>query len=126
MNPCRCGHLGDVRRIIAAYRAQGFTTAIDDFGAGYAGLGLLAELHPDVIKLDMMLIRGIDTSAVKRSIVAAVVALGADLGIEPLAEGIETPGELATLRALGVRLCQGYLFAKPETGALPPVAAWGD
>jgi len=82
-------------------------------------------LHPDVIKLDMMLIRDIDTSAVKRSIVAAVVALGAELGIEPLAEGIETPGELATLRALGVRLCQGYLFAKPETGALPPVAAWG-
>ena len=121
----RMQDVAHVRRIIAAYRAQGFTTAIDDFGAGYAGLGLLAELHPDVIKLDMMLIRDIDTSAVKRSIVAAVVALGTDLGIEPLAEGIETPGELETLRTLGVRLCQGYLFAKPETGALPPVAAWG-
>ena len=121
----RMRDVAHVRRIVAAYRARGFTTAIDDFGAGYAGLGLLAELHPDVIKLDMMLIRDIDTSAVKRSIVAAVVALGTDLGIEPLAEGIETPGELATLRTLGVRLCQGYLFAKPETGALPPVAAWG-
>lgn len=115
----RMRDVAHVRRIIAAYRAQGFTTAIDDFGAGYAGLGLLAELSPDVIKLDMALIRGIDDSAVKRSIVRAVVGLCADLGILPVAEGIETPGELAALRMLGVRLCQGYLIAHPATGRLP-------
>lgn len=108
-----------VRRIIEAYRAQGFVTAIDDFGAGYAGLGLLAELNPDVIKIDMALIRGIDGSAVKRSIVAAVIALCDELGITPIAEGIETSGELAALRALGVRLCQGYLIARPAIARLP-------
>ena len=115
----RMRDVAHVRRIIAAYRAQGFTTAIDDFGAGYAGLGLLAELSPDVIKLDMALIRDIDASAVKRAIVRSVVALCTELGIAPLAEGIETPAELATLRALGVRLCQGYLIAHPAIGRLP-------
>lgn len=110
-----------VRRIIDAYRKRGFTTAIDDFGAGYAGLGLLAELKPDVIKIDMALIHEIDVSATKRAIVASIVALANVLDIMPLAEGIETKGELDTLRALGIRLCQGYLFAKPAIGALPPV-----
>lgn len=108
-----------VRRIIAAYRAQGFTTAIDDFGAGYAGLGLLAELRPDVLKIDMALVRDIDASPTKRTIVAAIVAMASALEILPLAEGIETVAELETLRSLGVRLCQGYLLGRPEVAALP-------
>jgi EAL domain-containing protein (putative c-di-GMP-specific phosphodiesterase class I) len=111
--------VGHVSRIIDAYRAQGFTTAIDDFGAGYAGLGLLAELRPDVLKIDMALVRGIDASATKRAIVSAVVALAADLDILPLAEGIETDAELAVLRSLGIRLCQGYLLGRPEIEKLP-------
>ena len=111
-----------LRRIIDAYRRRGFTTAIDDFGAGYAGLGLLAELKPDVLKIDMALVRGIDTSATKRKIVAAIVALAEALEIVPLAEGIETRGELDTLHALGIRLCQGYLLARPVVAALPAVA----
>lgn len=114
-----------VRRIIEAYRERGFTTAIDDFGAGYAGLGLLAELNPDVIKIDMALIHGIDTSATKRAIVAAIVGLTSALDILPLAEGIETKSELDTLRSLGIRLCQGYLFARPAVEALPPIS-WPD
>lgn len=107
-----------VRRIIAAYRAQGFTTAIDDFGAGYAGLALLAELRPDVLKIDMALIRDIDQSATKRAIVAGIVAIAKEIEVVPLAEGIETAGELAILRGLGISLCQGYLFGLPETRKL--------
>ena len=110
-----------VRNIVEAYRRRGFTTAIDDFGAGYAGLGLLAELRPDVVKIDMALIRGIDESATKRAIVRAVVAMALELQIDVIAEGIETSGELSTLLSLGIRLCQGYLFAKPAIEALPAI-----
>ena len=110
-----------VRNIVEAYRRRGFTTAIDDFGAGYAGLGLLAELRPDVVKIDMALIRGINESATKRAIVRAVVAMAIELQIDVIAEGIETSGELRTLLSLGIRLCQGYLFAKPAIEALPAI-----
>jgi EAL domain-containing protein (putative c-di-GMP-specific phosphodiesterase class I) len=113
--------VGHVRRIIEAYREQGFTTAIDDFGAGYAGLGLLAELRPDVLKIDMALIRDIDSSATKRTIVAAIVALASELNILPLAEGIETHAELATVRSMNIRLCQGYLLGRPTIGSLPSI-----
>lgn len=112
---------GHVLKIVEAYRRRGFTTAIDDFGAGYAGLGLLAELQPDVIKIDMALIRGIDASAAKRAIVGAVVSLATELGILVVAEGIETDGELATVRSLGIRLCQGYRLARPALEALPAI-----
>ncbi len=111
-----------VRHIIEAYQARGFTTAIDDFGAGYAGLGLLADLRPDMLKLDMALIRGIDGSAARRTIVASVVRMAEQLGIRCIAEGIETAAELQTLREIGLRLCQGYLLARPALEALPPIA----
>ena len=110
-----------VRHIIEAYRARGFTTAIDDFGAGYAGLGLLADLHPDMLKLDMALIRGIEQSAARRAIVAGVMQIADALGIRCIAEGIETAEELQTLRDVGIRLCQGYLLARPAIEALPAV-----
>jgi EAL domain-containing protein (putative c-di-GMP-specific phosphodiesterase class I) len=112
--------VGHVQRIIDAYRARGFTTAIDDFGAGYAGLGLLADLHPDILKLDMNLIRGIDGSAARRVIVAGIVQVADALGIRCIAEGIETAAELQTLRDLGIALCQGYLLARPVAETLPP------
>jgi EAL domain-containing protein (putative c-di-GMP-specific phosphodiesterase class I) len=117
----RMRDVAHVQRIVAAYRARGFTTAIDDFGAGYAGLGLLADLRPDMIKLDMALIRDIDTSPARQAIVAGVVRIAAALEIGCIAEGIETAAELRTLRDLGIRLCQGYLLARPATAALPPV-----
>ena len=111
-----------VRHIIEAYQAHGFTTAIDDFGAGYAGLGLLADLRPDMLKLDMALIRGIDRSAARRTIVAGVVRIADALGIRCIAEGVETSAELQTLRDIGLRLCQGYLLARPATELLPSSA----
>ncbi|WP_010218145.1 EAL domain-containing protein [Sphingomonas sp. PAMC 26621] len=110
----RMRDISHLRAIIAAYQAQGFTTAVDDFGAGYAGLGLLTELRPDVLKIDMKLVRGIDRSPTKRAIVRSIVGLAAELGITPLAEGIETAEELAAIRALGITLCQGYLLGHPK------------
>jgi EAL domain-containing protein (putative c-di-GMP-specific phosphodiesterase class I) len=104
--------------ILRAYRDMGFRTAIDDFGAGHAGLALLAEFQPDIAKLDMALIRGIDTDAARQKIVKHTVAMLYDMGVMPLCEGIETVGELQTLRDLGVSLMQGYLIARPAFEAL--------
>ena len=111
-----------VRHIIDAYRTRGFTTAIDDFGAGYAGLGLLADLQPDMLKLDMALIRGIDGSAARRTIVAGVVQIADALDVRCIAEGVETAAELEILRTIGIKLFQGYLLARPEREALPQPA----
>jgi EAL domain-containing protein (putative c-di-GMP-specific phosphodiesterase class I) len=113
-------HLG---RIIAAYREAGFRTAIDDFGAGYSGLTLLARFQPDIVKLDMELVRGIDSDRVRRCIVASIRRMCDELGIVLVAEGIETVGEYAVLRDLGVSLLQGFLFAKPQSEALP-IPTW--
>ena len=105
--------------ILRAYRSMGFATAINDFGAGHAGLNLLAAFQPDFIKLDMDLIRGIDTNTAKQTIVRSVLGMASDLGVRPICEGIETQAEYDTLADLGVTLMQGYLFAKPELAALP-------
>ncbi len=107
------------RDIVEAYRSFGFLTAIDDFGAGYSGLNLLADLPTDIVKLDMDLIRGIEVNVPRRQIVAALIMLCADMGRTILAEGIETAGEAAVLRDLGVRYMQGYHFGRPELGRLP-------
>ena len=111
-------HLKD---IIEEYQRQRFMTAIDDFGAGYSGLNLLAEFQPDIIKLDMALMRGIDTDPVRQAIVQGILGVCRVLDIEVIAEGIETPGELRQLQALGIHLFQGYLFARPAFEALPEV-----
>ncbi|MBC7579247.1 MAG: EAL domain-containing protein [Tardiphaga sp.] len=112
-----------VQRIIDAYRKFGFMTAIDDFGAGYAGLGLLAKLQPDLIKIDMELLRDIHVSQAKQAIVAGIVGIARQLDIQVLGEGVENDLELTVLRAAGISLFQGYHFAKPALMALPPVPA---
>jgi EAL domain-containing protein (putative c-di-GMP-specific phosphodiesterase class I) len=109
-----------VRNIVREYRAMGFKIAIDDFGAGYAGLALLTRIEPDVVKIDMELVRNIDRDSRKRKVVAHTLAMLRDLGIVPLCEGVETSEELNVLAALGVTLIQGYLIAKPQFEALPP------
>jgi EAL domain-containing protein (putative c-di-GMP-specific phosphodiesterase class I) len=108
-----------VARIVDYYKVMGFGTALDDFGAGHAGLNLLARFQPDMIKLDMELVRNLDASLPRRIIVDAVVRMCAELGVTVIAEGIETHGELDALRALGVRYVQGYLFAEPAFERLP-------
>ena len=113
--------------IFQEYRRFGFHTAIDDFGAGYAGLNLLSEFQPDIIKIDMQLVRDIDASAAKQAIVDGIIATCNRLEIKVLAEGIETAAERDCLRAAGINLMQGYLFCKPAFRALGKVApdAWG-
>ena len=105
--------------IINAYRSMGFRTAIDDFGAGFSNLNLLAQFQPDILKLDMLLIRDIDITPVKRTIVRSVISVCQELGSLVVAEGIETAGEYQALRDIGIDLFQGYLFAKPAFEALP-------
>ncbi len=116
--------------IFREYRKHGLQTAIDDFGAGFAGLNLLAEFQPDIVKLDMKIIRDIDTRPASRAILRAVVSLCRELGIRLIAEGIETRSEFDVLLDHGVELFQGYLFAKPALATFadaswpaPPVLA---
>jgi EAL domain-containing protein (putative c-di-GMP-specific phosphodiesterase class I) len=113
--PIEPGHL---QSILKTYRGMGLRTAIDDFGAGYSGLTLLSRFQPDVVKLDMALVRCIDVDRVKRTMVRHIMAMAHDLGVQVVAEGIETLEECETLCDLGVTLLQGYLFAKPAFEAL--------
>jgi EAL domain-containing protein (putative c-di-GMP-specific phosphodiesterase class I) len=117
----RIADAGHIQNIIDTYRALGFLTAIDDFGAGYAGLGLLARLRPDLIKVDIELVRDIDTNPRKQVILAGIINLARGLDLQVMAEGVETEQELTVLRAAGISLFQGYLFAKPAPMALPEV-----
>ncbi|WP_267428193.1 EAL domain-containing protein [Methylobacterium sp. GC_Met_2] len=117
----RMTDVSHVQRIIAEYRKQGFVTALDDFGAGYAGLNLLASFQPDIIKLDMEMIRGIATSPARQTIVTGVIMMARQLDVAVIAEGVETEAELTALRAAGIQLFQGYLFAKPAVASLPAV-----
>jgi EAL domain-containing protein (putative c-di-GMP-specific phosphodiesterase class I) len=111
-----------VARIIAEYKRLGFITAIDDFGAGHAGLNLLANLQTDLIKIDMEIIRGVTDSAARQAIIAGILVMARALDITIIAEGIETEAELATLRDAGINLFQGFFFAKPALEDLPTVS----
>ncbi len=103
-----------LREIVQYYRKQGFLTAIDDFGAGYSGLNLLADFQTDLVKLDMGLIRHIDQNKGRQAIVKGIVQVCNDLEIKVIAEGIETYEELSVLQSFGIELYQGYYFAKPK------------
>jgi len=107
--------------IVGEYKRMGFQTAIDDFGAGHAGLSLLTEFVPDLIKLDMKLIRGIDLDRVRQSILRGIVQVARDLSIGVIAEGVETREEYEWLSHEGVALFQGFYFAKPGFEHLPEV-----
>ncbi|TGL09115.1 EAL domain-containing protein [Leptospira levettii] len=99
--------------IFKAYQKYGFLTAIDDFGSGYSGLNLLAKFQPDLIKLDMELIRNIHTNSVARKLTKAIADVCHEIGILVIAEGVETLEELKVLVDMGINLYQGYLFSKP-------------
>lgn len=114
-----------ILNILRTYRNLGFKTAIDDFGAGYAGLDLLSKFQPDVVKLDIELIKDIDRCHVKRTMVLHIRKMLEDLGAAVVCEGVETDAEYDTLRDLGVKLMQGYFFARPEVEKLP-TPLWPD
>jgi EAL domain-containing protein (putative c-di-GMP-specific phosphodiesterase class I)/CheY-like chemotaxis protein len=112
----------DVRERVKSLRAMGYRIAVDDLGAGYAGLTSFTLLEPDVVKLDMDLVRGIDTHRTKRSIVSSMVTLCHEMGSVVVAEGVETHAERDALVDLGCDLIQGYLLAKP--GPAFPEFCW--
>jgi EAL domain-containing protein (putative c-di-GMP-specific phosphodiesterase class I) len=112
-------------RIFREYRELGIKTAIDDFGAGYAGLNLLARFQPDIVKIDIDLVRGVDANPTKQIIVENIVVLCGKLGIVALAEGVETAGERDFLSGVGIDLMQGFLFARPAFQAIALVDPLG-
>ncbi|MCP3442299.1 EAL domain-containing protein [Bradyrhizobium sp. CCGUVB14] len=118
----RIGDPAHVENIVRSYKKLGFLTALDDFGAGYAGLNLLARLQPDLIKIDMELLRNIHQSHAKQVIVAGLVSMARELNITVLAEGVESEAELTVLRAAGITLFQGYYFAKPSLMSIPAIS----
>jgi len=105
--------------LINEYRGLGIKVAIDDFGSGYSGLNLLVNFQPDQIKLDMFLVRGIEGHGPRQAIVGAIGQVCGDLGIDVIAEGVETIAEYEWLANHGVRLFQGYLFAQPGFECFP-------
>lgn len=112
--------LEEVRERVAMLRKLGFRIAVDDLGAGYAGLTSFAILDPDIVKVDMDLIRGIESSAVKRKLVSSVVALCREMDMLMVAEGVETSSERDVLAEMGCDLFQGYLFARPASAFYQP------
>ncbi len=108
-----------LQAIADEYQKHGFRVAIDDFGAGFANMNLLANLSADIVKLDMELTRDIHIRPRSQAIVRSVVALCRDLGIQIVAEGIENFEEYETVRECGIHLMQGYLLAKPAFEQLP-------
>jgi EAL domain-containing protein (putative c-di-GMP-specific phosphodiesterase class I) len=115
--------IDDVERRVHELRQRGFRIAVDDLGAGYAGLSSFALLEPEIVKLDVSLLRDIDQSPVKQKLVASMTALCKDMGFLVVAEGIETIAERDCVVSLGCDLLQGFLFARP--GRPFPTAAWG-
>jgi len=111
----------DVASRIARLREMGFRLAVDDLGAGYAGLTSFAQLEPEVVKLDMALVRGVHLQPTKLTLVRTMISMCRELGMLVVAEGIETPEERDAIVEAGCDLLQGYLFAKPGP-AFPPAA----
>ena len=109
-----------IRTRIAQLRDLGFRIAIDDLGAGYAGLSSFACLEPDVVKLDMALIRDVHKAPTKQRLVRSMTQLCSDMGLEVVAEGVETAEERDVLIDLGCELLQGYYFAKPDLPFVDP------
>lgn len=112
--------VGDVEARIGRLREAGFRIAIDDIGAGYSGLNSFAMLRPDLVKLDMALVRAIDRDPVRQRVTGMLTDLCRDLGIGVVGEGVETAAERETLAGLGCELFQGYLFAKPAPPFIEP------
>ena len=114
--------IADYRRVKAVFstlRRHGYRLAIDDLGAGYAGLTALAELEPEFIKFDMGLVRDLHRQPVKRRLIQRMNEFAKEIGAQTISEGVETAHERDALAQIGCRHMQGYFFARP---ARPPPA----
>jgi EAL domain-containing protein (putative c-di-GMP-specific phosphodiesterase class I)/CheY-like chemotaxis protein len=107
----------EARACLAELRALGCRIAVDDVGSGFSGLGHVVELSPDLLKFDRSLVNGVDSDATKSALIARLTSFAAEVGMETVAEGIETAAELDILRALGVETGQGFLLGRP--GPIP-------
>jgi PAS domain S-box-containing protein len=111
-------HIDDYESLRRAIReVRGTKLFVDDAGAGYAGLAHILELDPDVVKLDISLVRSIDRDPARQALVSGMKYFAVHTGVTLLAEGVESHAEAATLRELGVELGQGYLFGEPASVA---------
>jgi EAL domain-containing protein (putative c-di-GMP-specific phosphodiesterase class I) len=115
--------IDDVRRRISDLRKRGFRIALDDLGAGYAGLSSFAILEPDFVKLDMSLVQDLAASPVRQKLVSSMATTCRELGMRVVAEGIESENDRVLLSELGCDLMQGFLFARP--GLAYPDPTWG-
>lgn len=106
----------DVRERVRELRRLGFRIAIDDLGAGYAGLASFAALEPELVKLDRMLVQGVDREPIKRKLIGSITLLCRELGIQVVAEGVETSDERDVLVELGCDLIQGFFFTPLGSG----------
>jgi EAL domain-containing protein (putative c-di-GMP-specific phosphodiesterase class I) len=113
--------IGDLRGRLAELKRLGFHLALHDLGAASPALSTFARIHPEIVKLDRSLVRGIDRDAAKQKHLRSLINLCGDLGIHVVAQGVETVAERAALVAVGCDLQQGYLFAHPGP-AFPPVS----
>jgi EAL domain-containing protein (putative c-di-GMP-specific phosphodiesterase class I) len=102
------------REHLEAFRKRGYRFAVDDAGSGYAGLGSIANLEPDFIKLDLSLITGIDTNFIKQDLVGTMVRFANDQGAKVIAEGVEREPEYDVVKSLGVHFVQGFLLHRSE------------
>jgi EAL domain-containing protein (putative c-di-GMP-specific phosphodiesterase class I) len=105
---------GHTLRIIEEYKRQGFKVALDDFGTGYSNLWQIAELKPDILKIDRRLVANCDGHPRMVSVLRGVVRMAEETGTRLVAEGVERIEEVRTLRAVGIRFMQGYHFARPR------------
>jgi EAL domain-containing protein (putative c-di-GMP-specific phosphodiesterase class I) len=105
--------VADVHAHVTNLRRLGFRIAIDDLGAGYAGLSSFAALEPEIVKLDMSLVRNVHESPIRQRLIGSMTSLCIDMGMQVIAEGIESAAECDTVRQSGCNLLQGYLFARP-------------
>jgi EAL domain-containing protein (putative c-di-GMP-specific phosphodiesterase class I) len=103
----------DIQARVSVLRFNGYRIAIDDLGAGYAGLSSFVALEPEIVKLDMSLVRNVHQSEVRQRLVASMTTVCKEMGMLVVAEGIEVAEESACIRSVGCELVQGYLFAKP-------------
>jgi EAL domain-containing protein (putative c-di-GMP-specific phosphodiesterase class I) len=107
------------RERLKAFRAMGYRFAVDDAGSGYAGLGSIANLEPDFIKLDISLINAIDTNFIKQNLVQTMVRFAEDHNAMVIAEGVERAEEFKTVQELGVHLVQGFFLHRPQSASTP-------
>lgn len=115
-----------IEKVVAHYQDENFSIAIDDFGVGYSGYKLLFDFTPDIIKIDRYLLQDIDQDIKKQLMIRSITNLATQLGIQVVAEGVETNEELLTCKEIGCHLVQGYLVQRPTQQTVEILSEYSD